>query len=60
MLALKGTAYTIDDVWAVIPVGARKPGSSTLYFATFDGANLRCNAEVGADLMVYIFHALEV
>ena len=59
-LTLKGTSYTADDVWAVIPVGARKSRSNTLYPAIFDGTYIRCNAEIGAVLKVYIFHAIEV
>ena len=60
LLTLVGASHSIDKVWAVIPVGGRKIGSNTLYHAIFDGTYLRCNAEVGVSLTVYIFFALEV
>ena len=52
------TSYTEEDVCAVIPVGARKSGSSILYPAIFDGTYIRCHAEAGAVLFVYIFHKI--
>ena len=54
----KGITYTIDDVYAVIPVGARKSGSSVIYPAMFDGTYLRCEAVEGAILYLYIFHKI--
>lgn len=48
--------YTVDDVKAIIPVGARKGGNSSLYYAIYDGSYVRCSAVEGATLYVYILH----
>jgi hypothetical protein len=57
-LTLRGATYTVDEVWAVIPVGGRKSGSANIYHAIFDGTYIRCNAEIGAVFTMYIFHGL--
>ena len=50
------SSYTSDSVAAVIPLGARKPGDSTLYPAMYDGTYIRCNAVVGAVIYIYVLH----
>ena len=50
------SSYTDEQVVAVVPIGARKSGSSTLYPAIYDGTYIRCEAVSGAVLYVYIFH----
>lgn len=50
------TSYTSDKITAIIPMGARKAGSSTIYPSIFDGTYLRCNAIEGAEICVYISH----
>ena len=50
------TSYSADDVKAVIPVGARKSGMSTIYPAMYDGNYIRCEAVEGAILYVYLLH----
>lgn len=50
------TTYSADDVKAVIPVGARKNGMTTIYPAMYDGTYIRCEAVEGAILYVCLFH----
>ena len=56
LTTIGGSSYTSDSVAAIIPLGARKPGDSTLYPAMYDGTYIRCNAVVGAVIYIYVLH----